>query len=246
MTENEKLQRAQMYISKLANGINPLNDNPVNLNEIINNERISRCLLYVSEVLDDVIKSNERTENKKKVKKLPFFLPPEARSKFVPSEIPMMASEIARYLNSLADLNVCYKLKVTDIINWLIEAGLLEIPINSEGKEIKYPTSIGVNLGIFTATRSGLYGTYTVVLYNQKAQMFIVDNIEAIVELRSQKIGAENQGAAWTDEQDEVLKIMFSEKKTVAEIAEALKRSTGGIRARLKRLGLIENRKDAV
>ena len=246
MTEIEKLQRAQMYISKLANGINPLNDNPVDQNETINNERISRCLRYVSEVLDGVIKSNGKTDNKKKVKKLPFFLSPEARSEFVSSEIPMTASEIARYLNSLADLNVCYKLRVTDIIKWLVEAGLLEIQINSENKEIKYPTSIGLDLGIFTETRSGLYGNYTAVFYNQKAQMFIVDNIEAIVELRSQKINAENQGAVWTDEQDEVLKTMFSEKKTVTEIAEVLKRSTGGIRARLKRLGLIENRKDAV
>ena len=158
----------------------------------------------------------------------------------------MTASEIARYLNSLADLNVCYKLRVTDIIKWLVEAGLLETQIHSENKEIKYPTSIGLDLGIFTESRSGLYGNYTAVFYNQKAQMFIVDNIEAIVELRSQKISAENQGAAWTDEQDKVLKIMFSEKKTVAEIAEALKRSTGGIRARLKRLGLIENRKEAI
>lgn len=246
MTEIEKLQRAQMYISKLANGINPLNDNPVDQNEIINNERISRCLRYVSEVLDGVIKSNRKTDNKKKVKKLPFFLSPEARSEFVSSEIPMTASEIARYLNSLADLNVCYKLRVTDIIKWLVEAGLLETQIHSENKEIKYPTSIGLDLGIFTESRSGLYGNYTAVFYNQKAQMFIVDNIEAIVELRSQKISAENQGAAWTDEQDKVLKIMFSEKKTVAEIAEALKRSTGGIRARLKRLGLIENRKEAI
>lgn len=246
MTENEKLRRAQMYISKLANGINPLNDKPVDQNEIINNERISRCLRYVSEVLDGVIKSNGKTDIKKKVKKLPFFLSPEARSEFVSSEIPMTASEIARYLNSLADLNVCYKLRVTDIIKWLVEAGLLEIQINSENKEIKYPTSIGLDLGIFTETRSGLYGNYTAVFYNQKAQIFIVDNIEAIVELRSQKTNAENQGAVWTDEQDEVLKTMFSEKKTVTEIAEVLKRSTGGIRARLKRLGLLENRKDAV
>lgn len=243
MTENEKLQRAQMYISKLANGINPLNDNPVDQNEIINNERISRCLRYVSEVLDSVIKDNGKCRNEKK---LPFSLSPEARSEFVSSEIPMTASEIARYLNSLADLNVSYKLKVTDIINWLVVAGLLEYKINAEGKATKFPTSAGADLGIGIETRSGFHGTYTTVLYNQIAQKFIIDNIEAIVELRSQKINAENQGAVWTDEQDEVLKTMFSEKKTVTEIAEALKRSTGGIRARLKRLGLIEKRKEAI
>lgn len=213
MTENEKLQRAQMYISKLANGINPLNDNPVDQNEIIKNERISRCLRYVSEVLDGIIKSNGKTDNKKKVKKLPFFLSPEARSEFVSSEIPMTASEIARYLNSLADLNVSYKLKVTDIINWLVVAGLLEDKINAEGKATKYPTSVGSDLGIGIETRSGFHGTYTTVLYNQIAQKFIIDNIEAIVEFRTQKISAKNQGTPWTDEEEEVLKIMFSEKR---------------------------------
>lgn len=244
MTEIEKIQRAQMYIDKLANGINPIDGKTVSQNDVINNERISKCLLYVSEVLNDVIKISERKASQNIAKKIPFFLSADVINNLVFSEIPLTVGEITKYLNSLADLNSCYKLKTTDIVNWLVEVGLLEKKINYKGKETSCPTSFGVELGISAENCSGLYGNYTVVLYNQSAQKFIVDNIEAIVEFRTQKISAKNQGTPWTDEQEEVLKIMFSEKKTVAEIAEALKRSTGGIRARLKRLGLIENRKD--
>ena len=55
MTDHEILCRAKTYIDKLANGIDPLTDEPVRENDIVNNVRISRCLFYVSGVLDKVI-----------------------------------------------------------------------------------------------------------------------------------------------------------------------------------------------
>ncbi len=41
MTELETLQRAKMYVDKLANGINPLTDQPVDEGDVINHVRIS-------------------------------------------------------------------------------------------------------------------------------------------------------------------------------------------------------------
>lgn len=43
MTELEILQRAKMYIDKMAKGINPLDDTAVKDDDIIKNVRISRC-----------------------------------------------------------------------------------------------------------------------------------------------------------------------------------------------------------
>ena len=43
MTEIEKITYAKTYIEKLANGINPLTDQPVPDSDSINNVRISRC-----------------------------------------------------------------------------------------------------------------------------------------------------------------------------------------------------------
>lgn len=40
MTELEMINRAKTYIDKLANGVNPLTDEPVSENDIVNNVRI--------------------------------------------------------------------------------------------------------------------------------------------------------------------------------------------------------------
>ena len=51
MTEIEIIARAQMYLEKLANGVNPLTNEEVAENDVVNNVRISRCLYYVSGIL---------------------------------------------------------------------------------------------------------------------------------------------------------------------------------------------------
>jgi hypothetical protein len=52
-------------------------------------------------------------------------------------------------------------------------------------------------------------------------------------------------GAPWTEEEDEALKAAFLSQSTVAELSEAHQRTEGGIRSRLVRLRLIEERSDA-
>lgn len=242
MTELEKMQRAKMYIDKLANGIDPIDDIPVSDDDVINNVRISRCLFYVSDILRQVIENNGVFG---KTKKGPFFLSADVINQFVASEIPLSVSEITNCLNSLANLDVCTKLKNSDITNWLVEIGLLEIELTPEGKKTKKPTPQGTELGIGLDARVGMYGQYNIVLYNKEAQQFIVDNIETIVAYHSEKKKAENQGNVWTSDEDEYLTDLFRKNVTVSEIAETLKRTETGIRSRLKRLGIIENRADA-
>ena len=89
-------------------------------------------------------------------------------------------------------------------------------------------------------------GEYTVVVYNKAAQQFIVDNLEAIIannENRSNK-KAENQGQAWSSAHEECLIDLFNKNVPVSEIATTLMRTETGIRARLKKMGLIEHRGD--
>ena len=49
MTEKEILERAKRYVDSLANGINPLTDEPIDENDVVNNIRISRCLFSFRE-----------------------------------------------------------------------------------------------------------------------------------------------------------------------------------------------------
>lgn len=104
MTELEKIERAKMYMDKLANGINPIDDTMAPDDDLINNVRLSRCFFFISDVLRQVIENGgTKTAVNKKPKKLPLEIPIEKRSQFVYSEVPIPASEIAKRINALAD-----------------------------------------------------------------------------------------------------------------------------------------------
>ncbi len=245
MTELEKVQRAKMYIEKLANGINPLDNVPVSDTDIINNIRLSRCLFYVSDILRQVI-DNNGVVGKSKISRQPFFLPVEKAAQFSISPTPIPVSEITKRINDLVDTEKCYKLNYTAITGWLIEIGALQTIMANDGKNTKLPTEQGAELGISTEKRVGIHGEYSVVVYNEKAQEFIIDNIDAIISSANSKkktaTASENQGQPWTLVQEECLVDLFNKNVPVSEIAVTLKRSEGGVRARLKRLGLINEK----
>ncbi|MGN1443606.1 MAG: hypothetical protein ACI4XE_07140, partial [Acutalibacteraceae bacterium] len=55
MNDLETMKRAKSYIDMLANGIDPLTGETIRDDSVINNVRISRCLFYVSDVLNRAI-----------------------------------------------------------------------------------------------------------------------------------------------------------------------------------------------
>lgn len=186
MTEIETIARAQMYLEKLANGINPLTDTETAESDIINNVRISRCLFYTSGILKQIV------ENKGKFKanmpeRVEFIITSEQITKFEFSDHGLSITEITKRINSLIDTIYVKELKSKAITEWLVEVGMLNnIIVNSKAR--KRPTSAGQNLGITTEERVNQYGTtYQGVFYNLNAQHFIIDNINAIIEMNRQK-----------------------------------------------------------
>ena len=179
MTELETIARAQMYLEKLANGVNPLTGVEVGENDIVNNVRISRCLFYTSGILKQIV------ENKGKFKvempdRKPFDISPEQLARFEYDEYGISITEIVKRFNALIDVVYMKELKTKDITEWLVEAGLLcNIVVNNKTR--RRPTPQGEAIGIFTEERSGQYGMYEGVFYGKKAQRFIVDNIGAII-----------------------------------------------------------------
>ena len=245
MTELEKIEYAKSFIDKLANGINPLDDSPIPDTDIANNVRLSRCFFYVSDILRQVIENGgiqpaKVTKQRKKV----FVLTHEEREKIQISDIPLTVKEISHHLNELVDLKTIKKISAVTINDWLLNLQLLETVAQPNGKARKLPTDQGKELGIFTEERTGQYGPYVTVLFSASAQQFIYDNIEAIVDSKSDPL-SDFHGRPWTEAHDECLVDLFKKNVPVSEIASTLKRTDGGIRARLKRLGLIENRSDA-
>ena len=236
MTELEKIERAKMYMDKLANGINPIDDTMVPDDDLINSVRLSRCFFFVSDVLRQVIENGgTKLAVDKKPKKLPLEIPIEKRSQFAYSEVPVPASEIARRINALSDNDAMQKLTYSGILTWLTEIGMMEWALTPDGKRTKRPTKIGKENGISVEDRIGNKGNYQVVVYDTAAQHFIIDNLDAI--LAAENAQAEMQGSPWTKEHDDCLIDLYKKSVPVSEIAITLKRGTSAVRGRLKKLG---------
>lgn len=173
------LNHAKEYIDKMANGINPLTNEAIPQNELLNNVHISRCLFYVSNVLENAMKSEKRKNSKNK---LAFYINNTELRKFEYSEETISMSEIVKRINNLINKEEMNSLSVTKVHDWLISINILfEETIN--GKKFKRPTSLGNDIGISVDHRTNLQGIpYKINIYNKKAQEFIIDNFENLLE----------------------------------------------------------------
>ena len=237
MTELETLERAKMYMEKLANGINPIDGSVIPDEDIVNNVRLSRCFFYVSDVLGQVIENGGVTPQKK-IKKEPFSLTVEQRETFEFSAVPIPISEISKRINMLSTNENMSTLSYAAIRDWLTSLGMLEYALDGNGKNVVRPTPQGESIGIALEARNGANGPYFVVVYNLAAQHFILDNLDAIIDYNSVK--AENQGQPWSPEHDSCLLDLYQKGVPIKEIAVTLKRGSGAVRARLKKLGITE------
>lgn len=234
MTELETLERAKLYMEKLANGINPIDGSMIPDEDVVNNVRLSRCFFYVADVLKQVI-ANGGAAPQKKIKKEPFALPVEKRKEYAFSDVPVTISEIVERLNSLTQSENMVKLTTPVVLDWLVSIDALRIEPTVEGRSVKRPTSQGAMLGISVEARNGLNGPYSVVVYAREAQQFLLDNLDAALDMYREK--TENQGLPWSQEHDQCLRELHQKGVNVHEIAAILKRNKGAVRARLKKLG---------
>ncbi|MBQ9664174.1 MAG: hypothetical protein IJV40_13585 [Oscillospiraceae bacterium] len=241
MTELEIMQHAKIYLDKLARGIDPLTDREAPEDDVINNVGISRCLFYVSDVLRQVIENGGMiATSAKKGELTPYALPYEERSRYAYSDWPLSASQIAQRLNELVDLETMQKLKTTSITKFLLQSGLLFEEEGASGKKNKRPTEAGRKLGISTQQRAGQNGDYTAVIYDQQAQQFILDNLDAIIAINATPLH-ENQGKPWEPEEDAWLRQAFQTGVDVKNMSAELKRTRAAVRARLEKLGLTDS-----
>lgn len=241
MTELEKIEYAKSFMDKLAVGINPLDGSRIPSGDIASNERLSRCFLYVSDILRQVIESGGiRVKKPSKSRRGHFNLSKEDCSKIEISETPLTVSEISKNLNSLIDLETTRGISAVTINNWLVEAGLLEVKIKSDGRSWKLPTAQGRELGLMTEERTWNNRTYTTVLFSRGAQQFVYDNIEAIIESNTdgEVKASKSDERPWTRARDERLIEMVGRNIPVSDIAVALKRTEEDIRERLRVLGI--------
>nr|MBQ8243959.1 hypothetical protein [Oscillospiraceae bacterium] len=182
MTELEIMQRAKMYMDKLAQGIDPITNQEVYDDSILNNVRLARCFFYVSDILGQVIANGGLIGGKPKL--YPFAINMDQISKVQISPEPVRVTQLVDRISEAVDDPGMKKLKTTVITDWLMEKGFLEKQTDPDGKSRRVPTQNGLMIGLPTQTRQGQYGEYQVVFYNADAQQFVLDNLSAMLTQR--------------------------------------------------------------
>lgn len=172
MTEIELMERAKKYLDSMVRGVDPLSGAPLRSDDIVMNDRISKCLQYVSGVLErDMAAMTGKSEASAR------GLSEEQISALLSDDSEISASKVAVKINGLMGTDI----KNTDLINWLEKKGL----IFSEriwGKLCRRPTEEGLKIGIREVTYKGDNGNSNpFCVYGSAAQRFIYEHIGEII-----------------------------------------------------------------
>ena len=189
-TERRMAERARMYMEKLIQGINPVDDSCVKNDSVINNEKIKLCFRYIANVLEFYEEVLYSTPEKRHIyqKKMPFDLSIVERQNIPVTNDYLKISEFTKNINTLVDENFYKTLKSSAINEWLLRNGFLEEVVTKDGKHHKWPTDAGLEIGIKKEQFfSKNHFPYYVVLYGRDAQQFIADNIGEIIDVNNEK-----------------------------------------------------------
>lgn len=180
MIDKEKLNSAKVWIEKLANGINPLNDELVKDDDLVNNVHISRCLFYVAEVLGEI---KAGSSGARRSTRNAFFLAAKDAAN-ISIRAPNGIANFVRSVNVSIPEDM-RPLSAGQVIKWLRNEGLLLEVTKADGHKTNLPTANGNRLGITTEIQRNPEGMeYQRVVYSVEAQRFILNNIESIAALQ--------------------------------------------------------------
>lgn len=179
MTELETMQRAKMYMDKLAQGIDPITNQEISEDSALNNVRLARCFFYVSDVLGQVIANGGIVGQR--VRTLDFAITPEQLNNVQIFDYPVRVTEFTEALYRAVNNPDMKKLSVTKITEWLIAKGLMRKETGADGKVHRVPTDRGLQMGMSTRLRQSRDGEYRAVYYDKNMQRVLLDNLSAML-----------------------------------------------------------------
>ena len=179
MTELDVMQRAKMYMDKLARGIDPITDREVQDDSVLNNVRLARCFLYVSDVLDQVIANGGRVGKHEKT--LKFSITPQELGRVRIVNEPILITSFSNNLYVAVNNPDMKRPNVLYITDWLRANGFLTTMTDENGKKYRIPTELGARMGMSSRMRSSGDGEYHAVYYDANMQRFLLDHLNEIL-----------------------------------------------------------------
>ena len=175
-----KLDVAIKYVERIAEGLNPVNNLPVENDEVLNNPNVIRCMYFVKEILEEV-RRNDGVIGGRKDKKGEIMFPIETLDLFQYQEDKTITHVLKQIYAPVEELNV-KKISAMKINAWMKEGGYLEDEVGAgTGKNSKIPTEKGKLLGLYVIEKEYNGRSYQAVMYDKNAQEFLVEQLREML-----------------------------------------------------------------
>jgi len=175
MADLELLNKAQDYIEKLANGINPLNGEKITDESVLNNIEIIRCLFHANYVLKQVIDNDGEIGRKKQHTKTAFVYDEELIKQVYISPIPIVLSQIVTNIRSVfKNMRLYYK----DVAPILYNKGILIDNPTGNPKFMASPEA--ADFGIWSEIKKGHRGEYQKTLFDEDGQRYVLECLKGM------------------------------------------------------------------
>ncbi len=217
----KKLNVATIYVERIAEGRNPVNNHPFGENDVMNNPNIIRCMYFVHDILEAVADCDGEigsvpVDNKVKEqsKKFPF----EVLDGFSYKEDQSITHLLSQIMELVANPDV-RPFTHYPITVWLKDHGYLYEKVYDNGQKATVPTELGESIGMYLEHRKSFRGDeYDVVMYKRQAQEFVVKNFKNMI--FGKEIAVEQAEEASEDEniiKEEITDEMLEEAKKEVE-----------------------------
>ena len=195
MEKIEFVERAKMYIKLLCDGVHPVTGMEIPNDSALMDEKVKKCFAFISQVLDEYVELSERvvkleSEKEKNTvvipKKREFFITPEQCENIKLSKEPITMLSFMKNVNAVIDTDITEKLTSTRINKWLTKRGLVTtskveaVVSKTVYKPSEFATKIGIVEEELVDKKTGELKTQ--LRLEESAQLFIIENIEEIVE----------------------------------------------------------------
>ena len=181
MIDKKKLETAILYLQRIADGKNPVNNMPAEEDTILNNPNVIRCMFFVKEILEEVKRNGGFIGGKSKKSAKEDF-PLEVLRQFAYREDKTI-SRFVEQVNEAVDDTVYQKLSYRPISQWLKLNGFLAEEYSQEyHKTMTVSTERGTGIGIRSEKQTNAQGVgYIRIVYEKQAQEYLIQNMEAIL-----------------------------------------------------------------
>ncbi len=176
----EKLDKALIYVDRIADGKNPINNMPADNDDVMNDPNVIRCMFFIKDVLLALKENGGVIGKASGIKKKEFPMESLSEYQFIETKT---ITRFTEQLNSVINEKEYKKLSYKVITDWLKKNGyLIEKEDNQLNKKVTLTTEKGQAVGITHSLQTSMNGTaYYRIEYDKMGQEFVLQNLSEII-----------------------------------------------------------------